>query len=284
MQGVLLRQGKKIVLGETPLIPWASLKGCRAVVMHIKGLEETGDWLRRRLRAIGFDVDAPVSVEASSEDIARVLREMMARNDLIILVGGIRPGATPSLEGVAEVLGRELMVNDEAFEMVKDYYLFERGENMDDELPDEAKPLVMLPEGSLVLRNPRGVAPGVILEEEERHIVCLPESDLEAREMFEEEADPYIRHLAGVSLSVSFHIMTGEWSIEKLSRVIRILEEEKPWMFVQVKPNVFTREGRGVTVTVFACSAEELSEKLEKAEDSIRETLGRLNIRIIEKK
>jgi len=272
--------GKKIVLGETPIIQWASLRNGRAAVVCTEDLVETGDWVRRRLRAMNFQVGGTVTVREDEAEIAEALKTLMAENSLIVLVGGVKLGSAPSLSGVSMATGRRLVFSEEALDVVRDYYLFEGGG--EGPIPVEAEVLLWLPEESIVLRNPRGAAPGFILEGEGIYIVCLPGPDLEAREVFEEEAEPFLRHLAGLGFSVSFHVMTNVWETPVLVGVAREVGEESPWIFAQVKPNVATRWGRGVTVTVYAEEAEELSKRLEEAMERVVTALAAKGVKVIE--
>jgi len=165
--------------------------------------------------------------------------------------------------------------------MVEEYY-YMSGEGGASP-PEGARALYRLPEGSLVLRNPKGPAPGLFVEGEGCYIVCLPGSLAEVSALVEEEADPYLREVAGAPLSACVHVMTKTWDEELLRQVAREISDSEPWIFAQVKRNVFSREGWGLTVTVFARDAGELSEKLARAVEFVEGELRKRGIAYEEK-
>ncbi|RLE70292.1 MAG: hypothetical protein DRJ43_02350 [Thermoprotei archaeon] len=258
----------------------------RARVVCVAGSRVTAEWVARRLRAIGYEVDDLVEVEPSESSISLLLKDLIDKYDVVVVTGGVEPGSAPTFTAAAEALGRSLVVDEEALRLVEEHYYTlyrEEGGKGAFRLPEEAEPLFKLPEGSIVIPNPRGPSPGVILEEDGKYLVCLPSSPLEACEMFEDEVDQYVRSLLGVNLSATVHVMTRVWDAGLLARVVEELASKEPWIFAQVKLNVYSEEGRGVTVTVFAKEAEELSEKLETAVKLVEEELERMGINYIKR-
>jgi len=275
-------------MGAFPrLFEWRAKEQARARIVCVADAHEVADWVARRLRAIGYTVDEIAEVSESSDEIAVAVKEALKECDVIVVAGGVKPGAAPAFKGVADALGRKLVESREALRLVEEYYYVlhrERGRDTASfRMPEEAKSLVMLPEGSAVLPNPRGPAPGVIIEEGDRYLLCLPSSLIEAREMFEDEADPYVRSVLGVNLSATVHLMTRIWDRKPLYEVVEEVSRREPWIFIQLKHNVYSREGWGLTITVFAKNADELSEKLAKAIQFVEGVLEERGIEYIKK-
>jgi len=274
---------KYVAVGAFPAIYERVVKErAKARVLAVKGSAEAALWVMRRLRAIGYEVEGPVEVEASREAVEEAVKSALDSCDVILVTGGIEPGLAPTFEGVAAALGRALVENEEAKRLVEEHYLLERG---DAEVlaGESAKALTMLPEGSTVLPNPRGPAPGILLEEGGRYLICLPGSPVEAGAILEEEADPYVRDLVGASLSTTVHILTKTWEEEAVARAVNALAEEAPWIFAQPRRAVFSKDGLSVAVTVFAKSPEELSEKLAKAVEIVEGALEREGVAFVRK-
>lgn len=262
-------------------------KRARARVVCVADAREVSNWIARRLKAIGYAVDEPVQVPASSTDIAAAVREALREHDVVVIAGGVRPSAAPAFKGIAEALGRRLVESREAIRLVEEYYYILHREGGRDaatfRIPEEARLLIMLPEGSIVLSNPRGPAPGLVVEEEDKYLLCLPPSLVEASEMFEDEADPYVRSLLGVNLSATVHLMTKTWDHALLHEAVEEISRREPWIFAQLKPNVYSREGWGITITVFAKTAGELSDKLGRAVRLVEEVLRERRIEYVKR-
>lgn len=248
----------------------------KAAVIGVAGSEEAAAWVARRLRAIGYTVTGLHVVAAIGSEVEECVRSRL-ENDVLVITGGVEPGFAPAFEGVAAALGRKLVLNEEARRLVEErYYMACReqgGSGGEFRVPSEFEVLYTLPDEARVIPNPRGFAPGVILEEGDKIVVCLPASVAEVSDMFEDDVDPYVRSLLGVSLSVTVNIVARTWDLKLLDLVADEVAESNPWIFTQVKRNVFSREGRAITLTVFARAPEELSEKLESAVKIVEEAL-----------
>jgi nicotinamide-nucleotide amidase len=272
---------KYVAVGAFPDITERKVKeSARARVLSVKGSGEAALWTARRLRAIGYEVEGPVDVEVSVKAVEEAVRSALDTCDLVIVTGGVEPNSAPAFEGVAAALGRALVENEEAKQHVEEYYLLEATDGAASELSplERARALTLLPEGSTVFHNPRGPAPGILLEEGGRYLICVPGSLAEAGAILEEEADPYVRSVIGAYFSTTVHVMTKTWEEDAVARVVEAVSEEAPWVFAQLKRTVRSKEGWGITVTVFAKSPDELSEKLVKAVEIVEGVLEREGI------
>lgn len=272
---------KYAAIGAFPDITERKFKeSARARVLAVEGSSEAALWAARRLRAMGYEVEGPVKIEKSVEAVGEAVKAALGSCDLIVVTGGVEPSSAPAFEGIAAALGRALVENEEAKQHVEEYYLLEEtgGTASGMYSLELAKALTLLPEGSTVLRNPKGPAPGILLEEDGKYLICVPGSLAETGAIFEEEADPYVRSVVGASFSTTVHVMTKTWEEEAITRVVDAVSETVPWVFVQLKRTVYTKEGWGITVTVFAKNPDELSEKLVRAVEIVEEALERENI------
>lgn len=249
----------------------------KAAVIGIVGSEEAAAWVARRLRAIGYTVTGLHVVAATGSGVEECVRSEL-ENDVLVITGGVEPGFAPAFEGVAAALGRKLVRNDEARRLVEEHYYMayreqQGGPGGEFRVPREFEVLYTLPDEARVIPNPRGFAPGIILEEGDKIVVCLPTSVAEVSDMFEDDVDPYVRRLLGVSLSVTVNVMARTWDRKLLDLIAEEVAKSNPWIFTQVKQNVFSKEGRAITLTVFARAPEELSRKLESAVKIVEEAL-----------
>ncbi|MEM1509890.1 MAG: molybdopterin-binding protein [Thermofilaceae archaeon] len=248
----------------------------KAAVIGIIGSEEAATWTARRLRAIGYTVTGLYVVAATSSEVEECVRSKL-ENDVLVMTGGVEPGVAPAFEGIAAALGKKLVQNEEAKRLVEQHYYMvyrEQGYPGDEfQIPEEFEVLYTLPDEARVIPNSKGLVPGIILEEGDKIVVCLPANVTEVSDMFEDDVDPYVRSLLGVSLSATINVVAKTRDQKLLSLIAEEVARSNPWIFTQVKQNIFSKEGRAITLTVFARAPEELSEKLENAIKIIEETL-----------
>ena len=117
-------------------------------------------WLCRQLADLGYVVTRQVAVPDTAEDIQQSVREALARADLIITTGGLGPTSDDiTRELIAELLGKKLHEDAASVEEIKKFFALRNRP-----MPERNRVQAMVPEGTLVLANPRGTAPGLAIE------------------------------------------------------------------------------------------------------------------------
>jgi len=147
-------------------------------------------WLGERLLDRGVTVERMTTVPDRAADIARVANEYHADYDAVVVTGGLGPTHDDvTIEGVAAAFGRDVARSEEAIE-----WLTEQGGYSHEEL---AEGTGEVPEGSRVLPNHEGVAPGCVVE----NCYVLPGVPAEMKRMFAEVAEEFAgeqRHVVTV--------------------------------------------------------------------------------------
>jgi len=137
-------------------------------------------WLGRQLAERGVTVGRTTVVPDEIADIARVVNEYHAEFDAVIVTGGLGPTHDDkTIEAVAAAFGRDVVESEDALA-----WLEEHGGYTRDDLTDGTGEV---PEGSRVLPNHEGVAPGCVVES----CYVLPGVPAEMKRMFEEVADEF---------------------------------------------------------------------------------------------
>ncbi|MGB9953464.1 competence/damage-inducible protein A [Haloarcula marismortui] len=137
-------------------------------------------WLGQQLAERGVTVGRTTVVPDEVADIARVVNEYHAEFDAVIVTGGLGPTHDDkTIEAVAAAFGREVVESEDAIA-----WLEEHGGYTRDDLTDGTGEV---PEGSRVLSNHEGVAPGCVVES----CYVLPGVPAEMKRMFEEVADEF---------------------------------------------------------------------------------------------
>jgi molybdenum cofactor synthesis domain-containing protein len=137
-------------------------------------------WLGRQLAERGVTVGRTTVVPDEVADIARVVNEYHAEFDAVIVTGGLGPTHDDkTIEAVAAAFGRDVVESEDALA-----WLEEHGGYTRDDLTDGTGDV---PEGSRVLPNHEGVAPGCVVES----CYVLPGVPAEMKRMFEEVAGEF---------------------------------------------------------------------------------------------
>ncbi|NTU16815.1 competence/damage-inducible protein A [Bacillus subtilis] len=145
-------------------------------------------FISKQLAEIGVNVFYHTAVGDNPERLKQVIRIAEERSDFIVFSGGLGPTKDDlTKETIANTLGRPLVLNDEAFQSIEDY--FKRTKRTMS--PNNRKQALVI-EGSDVLANHFGMAPGMLTEHESRYYMLLPGPPSELRPMFENEAKPLL--------------------------------------------------------------------------------------------
>lgn len=233
----------------------------------LTGLIENSNasFLSRRLWAAGIPVRESVVVADEEDSIREALERVLNKSEIIILTGGLGPTDDDvTREAVAGILGLKMSLNKEWLEKMESFFL-KRGITM----PEGNKKQAMVIEGSLMLPNKKGTAPGAILEVENKIIVLLPGPPAELEEMFDQHVHPYLlSNNRGVQRKVKTLkcIGLGESMLEE--NIKKIGKWEYP-------PLSYIAKGYEVNLQLKASGySEEANAMIEGAEKLLRETLG----------
>jgi nicotinamide-nucleotide amidase len=150
-------------------------------------------FLAGRLNDGGVDVRWKTVVGDDQSDLAAAFRQARARADIVIATGGLGPTADDlTREVAARVLGLTLEEDAAILEQIRARFQA-RGMKM----PDANRRQAGVPQGAVVLPNPRGTAPGLWMESGDGVVVLLPGPPREMQPMFDEHVAPRIRARAG---------------------------------------------------------------------------------------
>ncbi len=146
------------------------------------------EFLAQSLLGLGLRVARQATVPDGAA-ISEALGEAMARADLVIVTGGLGPTSDDiTRAAAAEAFGRKLIFHPEILDGIAAKFA-RRNLAMN----DLQRPQALVPEGGVVLDNPNGTAPGLILENDRTVAVLLPGPPGELRPMWTDDALPWLR-------------------------------------------------------------------------------------------
>ncbi len=149
-------------------------------------LDTNSQWLSQRLGELGVRVLYHSTVGDELQPCIDVFRRAMQRADIIISTGGLGPTADDlTREALAAAVDRPLVMVPEALEHVRQ--LFARRKR---EMPRSNERQAYFPEGSRVVPNPNGTAPGIDLDVSRAdgghcRFIALPGVPAEMREIWQ---------------------------------------------------------------------------------------------------
>ncbi len=222
-------------------------------------------YLSKALASLGIGVTHHSTVGDNKQRLLDTLNTAFTRCDAVILTGGLGP--TPddlTKETCAEYFGKELYLDDSILEEIESFF---RLKNI--VMPESNKKQALVPEGSIVLENNNGTAPGFIMEKDGKIIIILPGPPKEMVPMYRESVEPYLRKLTN-EIILSKNIRTfgiGESSMSEL--VEDLLQGSNP----TVAP--YAKSGEALLRVTAKAENEEAAEKLMiPVIDEIKSRLG----------
>ena len=150
-------------------------------------------WLSEELNNRGYSVSYQTTVGDNPERMKEVFQRAGERADIVISSGGL--GATRgdiTRKALADVLGLPLVFHEEAGREVDSFY-----EKQGRVKPYESDRDRYLPEGAKVLHNPVGVAPAVVVEQDNTVYILLPGPPSELQGTFKESVSPFLEQRFG---------------------------------------------------------------------------------------
>ena len=156
-------------------------------------------FITEQLNILGIDVKAKAVVGDERAQLEHVFRTFLARADLVVFCGGLGPTDDDlTREAVASVLDRPL-AEDEAITAHLRARFASR--NLPMPMPESNRRQAMVPLGGRVIPNPKGSAPGLWIDHDDRLVLLLPGPPRELRPMLSELREgPLKARSAGVSL------------------------------------------------------------------------------------
>lgn len=147
-------------------------------------------YLSKKLAAIGVSVYYQSTVGDNKERLKDAIETAISRADVVILSGGLGPTADDlTKETAAEVLGRDMYLDERSMERIRSYFEALHRTNITENNWKQA----MIPEQAIILDNNNGTAPGIIMEEKGKAVILLPGPPNELQLMFEESVIPYLQ-------------------------------------------------------------------------------------------
>jgi molybdenum cofactor synthesis domain-containing protein len=160
-----------------------------------KVLETNANWMEKQLVPLGLEIRRRAIVRDEIEEIGEAIDFIRAQCDVIITSGGLGPTHDDmTLKAIAQHLNLKLVENTEAIEIIKRQYktLHENGIVQAPDMTESRRKMAQLPVGSKALDNRVGGAPGVMIQDGDTTIFCLPGVPSELEFIFQDSVMPWL--------------------------------------------------------------------------------------------
>lgn len=149
-------------------------------------------FLSEQCAALGLSCFYQEVVGDNEDRLWEVFTAAFLRSDIVILSGGLGPTQDDlTKEVVAKALGRELYPHEDSKKRIE--YFFQK-RNL--QITENNWKQAMIPQGSIILQNENGTAPGIIIEQDGKHAILLPGPPNELLPLFQQKVIPYLRKIA----------------------------------------------------------------------------------------
>jgi nicotinamide-nucleotide amidase len=232
-------------------------------------IDTNSSYIAKRLAENGIELVQTTTVGDDLQKMKEVIKEAAERSQIIITTGGIGPTEDDlTREVIAEVFQRPLTFQPHLMEQIETLFK-KRGFRMVESNRKQA----YIPKGSIPIENPKGTAPGFIVEHSNGSIISIPGVPPEMEYLMENTVIPYLRKRFDLKHEVIQYRVLRACGLGESAIGLQI----KDLMKESRNPSVGTLASIGdirIRITAKAQSPEEASNLIQKMEQEIRKRLG----------
>ncbi len=145
-------------------------------------------FLSQQLNLLGFDVMYHYTVGDNPKRLEKLIHMAFKDCDLIITTGGLGPTQDDLTKEIAcRALGDEMRLHQPSMERLETYF-----KKQNRKMTENNKKQAYMPSRAIVFENHAGTAPGFALEQDGKHMICMPGPPREMTAMFQESVLPYL--------------------------------------------------------------------------------------------
>ncbi len=243
-------------------------------------LNTNAHWLAGQVANAGGTVNRITVVRDDLGAISSAVKESLQRKpEILIVTGGL--GATyddMTLEGVARALGRKLVLDRRAVQMLKNSYARRQ---LHYRINKVRLKMATIPKGSTPIENITGSAPSVAID---NRIFCLPGVPGEMKTVFESHILPHIKEGVGIfvarEINYSVRGVSEAMIAPALSKVVRANPDG---IYLKTHPKGYYRKTTPQIRVQLICKgddAKKVKERLDRISAQLLKEIKRLGGRI----
>jgi nicotinamide-nucleotide amidase len=225
--------------------------------------------IAKSLAENGIELIHTTTVGDDLQRMKETIDAAIHRSEIVITTGGLGPTEDDlTREAIAEAFQRPLVFQPRLMEQIEALFK-KRGFRMVESNRKQA----YIPEGAIPIENPKGTAPGFIVEYSSGSIISIPGVPAEMEYLMENTVVPYLRKRFNLQRQVIRYRVLRACGLGESA----IGQQIKDLMKESKNPRVGTLASIGdirIRITANAGSSEEASNRIQKMEQEIRGRLG----------
>lgn len=219
------------------------------------------------LAANGINLYQKTTVGDNHDRICGALKNALDRCDVVLCSGGLGPTEDDiTRECVSEVLNRPLEYHEDIFRGIEAMFARIRYP-----VSENNKRQAMVPRGAMVVENPHGTAPGLIVEANRGTVICMPGVPHELHAMLSDQIIPYLRQKFALTGVIHYRVLkvcgVGESKIDEAIGDL-IVNQQNPTVGVLAGPAAVR-----IRIAARASSIEDAVRLIEPVEAEVRRRL-----------
>lgn len=182
-------------------------------------VNSNAQFISQQLAEDGINVYYHTVVGDNPGRLEQAVKTAQERSNIIVFTGGLGPTKDDlTKETIASMLGRKLTTDEEALRSIEDYFV-----KVNRPMSENNKKQALVIEGSDILRNEHGMAPGMAIQTDGIIYMLLPGPPSEMKPMFLKFGLPFSeKHLAETIKSSQEFFVISELGNPSLKRIFRI--------------------------------------------------------------
>ncbi len=146
-------------------------------------------YLARAIKDLGIDLYRTQTVGDNPARITAILKEILARADIILTTGGLGPTVDdPTRQAVADAFDLPLVFSEECWDQVQAYFI-----RLNCQIPENNRRQAYIPAGATIIPNPVGTAPAFIVDTGEKVLISVPGVPKEMEHLVVHTIAPYLK-------------------------------------------------------------------------------------------
>ncbi|PAD70515.1 competence/damage-inducible protein A [Bacillus sp. 7586-K] len=231
-------------------------------------VNSNAQFLSEQLAKMGINVYYHTVVGDNAGRLKEAIEVAQKRSNVIIFTGGLGPTKDDlTKETIANVLGKELVYDEEALASIEQYFIRTKRT-----MSENNKKQALVLDGAHILKNDFGMAPGMAVEVEQKIYMLLPGPPSEMKPMFQNYGSKYFIQTLGIQEKIISRVLRyfgiGESQLE--TDIQDIIDE-------QLNPTVAPLAANGeVTLRLTAKHTDEMvaNQMLDEVEQKINQRVG----------
>ena len=180
-------------------------------------------YLAEQCAMLGLSCYHQSVVGDNEQRMEETIRRAVSRSDIVILSGGLGPTKDDlTKEVTAQVFDMELLEDPHTRARIQEYF----DQNHRGQITENNWKQAQVPEGSMVIDNYNGTAPGLILQKDGKTAILMPGPPNELKPMFERDIRPFLNRLEPEGIYSKMVKICGFGESKVESMITDILESQ----------------------------------------------------------